>query len=56
MIVEENKAIARRFFEAAWNQNKTDDLEEYISNERIHHYGARVAKEGPNELRTGIKT
>lgn len=55
MTVENNKAIAHRFFEDAWNQNKTDDLEEYISTDRIHHYGARVAKEGPNELRAAIK-
>ena len=55
MTIQENKAIARRFFEAAWNQNKTDDLEEYISNDRIHHFGAQVAKQGPNEVRSGIK-
>ena len=55
MTIEENKAIARRFFEDAWNQNKTDDLQEYISTDRIHNYGARVAKEGPEELRAAIK-
>ena len=55
MTVEENKSIARRFFEDAWNKNKTDDIEEYISTDRINHYGARVAKEGPNEFRAAIK-
>jgi predicted ester cyclase len=30
-------------------------LEEYISADRVHHYGARVAREGPNDLRAGIK-
>jgi C-1 hydroxylase len=55
MTIEENKAIARRFFEDAWNKNKTDDLEEYISTDRINHYGARVAKEGPDEFRAAIK-
>jgi len=55
MTVEKNKAIARRFFEDAWNQNKTDELNEYISTDRIHHYGARAAKEGPDELRAAIK-
>jgi hypothetical protein len=56
MTIEENKAIARRFFEVAWNQNKTDDLEEYISNDRIHHFGTRIANHGPSEVRMGIKT
>jgi hypothetical protein len=44
MTIEENKAIARKFFEDAWNKNKTDDVEEYISTDRIHHYGAKSAK------------
>ena len=55
MTIEENKAIAGRFFEDAWNQNKTDDLAEYIWTDRIHHFGARVAREGPDELRAAIK-
>ena len=55
MSIEENKAIARRFFEDAWNKNKTDDLEEYISVDRIHHFGARVAREAPDNFRAMIK-
>ena len=52
---EANKAIVRRFFEDAWNQNKVTDLDEYIATDRVHHFGARIAKEGPNELRAVIK-
>ena len=52
---EANKAIVRRFFEDAWNQNKVTDLDEYIATDRVHHCGARIAQEGPNELRAVIK-
>ena len=52
---EANKAIVRRFFEDAWNQNKVSDLDEYVTADTVHHFGARIAKEGPNELRAVIK-
>ena len=55
MTTEANKAIVRRFFEDAWNQNKVSDLDEYIAADTVHHFGARIAKQGPNELRAVIK-
>jgi predicted ester cyclase len=55
MSIDENKAIVRRFFEHAWNQNKTSDLEEYISAERIHHFGAKPLKHSTDGLREMIK-
>jgi predicted ester cyclase len=55
MSIEENKAIVLRFFEEAWNQNKVSDLDEYIAADRIHHFGAKIARNGPDEVRAGIK-
>jgi predicted ester cyclase len=55
MTTKANKAIVRRFFEDAWNRNQVSDLEEYIAADRIHHFGARVAKEGPDALRAAIR-
>ena len=55
MTTEANKTIVRRFFEDAWNRNQLFDLEEYIATDRVHHYGARVAKESPDALRATIK-
>jgi predicted ester cyclase len=55
MSIAENKSIVRRFFEEAWNQNKISGLEEYIAADRIHHFGAKIAKNGPDEVRAGIK-
>ena len=55
MSIQENKAIVRRFFESAWNQNIVSDLEEYISIDRIHHFGAKPLKHDTDGLRTMIK-
>ena len=55
MTTETNKAVVRRFFEDAWNRNQVSDLEEYIAADRIHHYGARVAREGVDVLRKVIR-
>jgi predicted ester cyclase len=30
-------------------------LEEYIAADRIHHFGAKIAKNGPDEVRAGMK-
>jgi predicted ester cyclase len=53
--IETNKAIVRRFFEEAWNQNKVADLNEYLSANNLHHFGTRTGRRGPNELRKMIK-
>jgi predicted ester cyclase len=55
MSIEANKAIVRRFFEDAWNRNIVSDVEEYISDDWIHHLGARIAKQGPDQFRETIK-
>ena len=55
MTTEANKAIVRRFFEDAWNRSQVSDLEQYIAADRIHHYGARVTREGVDVLRTVIR-
>jgi predicted ester cyclase len=55
MSIDENKAIVRRFFESAWNQAKVSDLEEYISADRIHHFGAKPLKHSTDGLREMIK-
>ena len=55
MRTEANKAVVRRFFEDAWNRNQVSELEEYIAADRIHHYGARVAREGVDVLRAVIR-
>jgi len=31
MSTEENKAIARRFFEEAWNQGRVEQLDQYYA-------------------------
>jgi predicted ester cyclase len=55
MTTETNKAIVRRFFEDAWNQNKISDLEGYIAADNRHHFGTTIGTHGPNELRAMIK-
>jgi predicted ester cyclase len=55
MSTEETKAIVRRFFEKAWNQNMVSDLEEYISPDRIHHFGARSLRHDTDGIRAMIK-
>jgi hypothetical protein len=36
MSGDEAKAIVRRFFDEAWNQNRVAELDEYISADSIH--------------------
>ena len=55
MSIDKNKLIVRRFFESAWNQNIVSDLEEYISAERIHHFGAKSLKHSTDGLRAMIR-
>ena len=51
MSSEDNKRIARRFFDEAWNQKQTAQLEEYLSADNIHHFGVNRARLGPDEVR-----
>jgi steroid delta-isomerase-like uncharacterized protein len=39
---EENKAIARRFFEQVWNEGKLDRFEEFIAQDVVPHTGPGV--------------
>lgn len=54
MSIAENKAIVRRQFEEAWNQNKIAELNEYLSEDNVHYFGNRPGPFGPNELRALI--
>ena len=56
MSIDENKAIVRRFFEEAWNQNKVSVVDEIYSPDNIHHFGSTPGPLGPNELRNMIKS
>ena len=47
MSTEENKAIVRRYFEEAWNQNKGTEVDEYIATKWIHHSGTVTWSHGP---------
>ena len=51
MSVEDNKSIARRFFDEAWNKKKVDELDQYLSADNTHHFGVNQARMGPNEVR-----
>ena len=55
MSTEANKAIVRRFFEEYWNQRKLDTLGEYVSPERLHHFGKRAEAHGLDQMR-GMNT
>jgi ketosteroid isomerase-like protein len=41
------KAIVRRFFDEAWNQNRVAELDEYISTDNIHHGPSADGPRGP---------
>ena len=51
MSIEANKTIARRFFEEYWNQRKLETLGEYVSPERLHHFGAKAEAHGLDQMR-----
>jgi predicted ester cyclase len=51
----EAKAIVRRFFDEAWNQNRLAELDEYISAENIHHGASADGPRGPEDIRQVIK-
>ena len=55
MSIEENKRVVRRFFEEAWNRNDVAKLDEILSSENKHYYGANVGRLGPNEARAIIE-
>ena len=51
----EAKAIVRRFFEEAWNQNAVATLDEYISTDNLHYGVAHTGPRGPEEVRQMMK-
>jgi|RhiMetdeSRZDD1v2_1073273.scaffolds.fasta_scaffold424470_1 predicted ester cyclase len=55
MSTQENKAIVRRFFEEAWNQNKIAELDAYVAADNVGHAGSVVRSFGPEAVRTTIK-
>jgi len=50
MSIEANQAIVRRFFEEYWNQRKLETLGEYVSPERLDHFGTKAEAHGPNQM------
>ena len=52
MSVEANKAIVRRFFEEFWNEGKVEPLGEYVSSERLHHFGTKAETHGLDQMRS----
>lgn len=50
-----DKAIVRRFFDEAWNQNRVAELDEYISADNIHHGPSEDGPRGPEQIRQVIK-
>ena len=55
MSGEEAKAIVRRFFDEAWNQNRGADLEEYISTGAVHHGPSADGPRAPEDIRQGMR-
>ena len=51
----EAKAIVRRFFEEAWNQNAVATLDEYISTDNLHHGVSHTGPRGPEDMRQMMK-
>lgn len=51
MSVEANKAIVRRFFEEYWNKRDLETVDEYVSSDRIHHFGTQVAAHSLDQMR-----
>jgi predicted ester cyclase len=54
MSESNGKAIVRRFFDEAWNQNRVAELDEYISADNIHHGPSEDGHRGPKEIRQVI--
>ena len=55
MCEDEAKAIVRRFFDEAWNQNRVATLDEYISTDNIHHGVSHTGPRGPDDTRQMMK-
>jgi predicted ester cyclase len=55
MSEADGKAIVRRFFDEAWNQNRVAELDEYISADNIHHGPSEDGPRGPEQIRQGMK-
>ena len=55
MSESDGKAIVRRFFDEAWNQNRVAELEEYISADNIHHGPSEDGPRGPEQIRRVIQ-
>ena len=55
MSEADGKAIVRRFFDEAWNQNRVAELNEYISADNIHRGPSDDGPRGPEQIRQGIK-
>jgi predicted ester cyclase len=55
MSEPDGKAIVRRFFDGAWNQNRVAELDEYISADNIYHGPSEDGPRGPEQIRQVIK-
>ena len=53
--MSEAKAIVRRFFEEAWNQNAVATLDEYISTDNLHYGVSHTGPRGPEDMRQMMK-
>jgi hypothetical protein len=54
MPIEDNKRVVRTFFEEVWNRNAVSTLDEILSSENKHSFGADLGRVGPNEARAII--
>jgi len=54
MSTNENKAVVRRFFEDAWNNNNLSVADETYSADNIHHFGSSPGPLGPSQMREMI--
>ena len=52
MSVEANKAVVRRFFEEYWNDRNVETLGEYVSPQRLHHFGTKAEAHGLDQMRS----
>jgi steroid delta-isomerase-like uncharacterized protein len=48
---EENKALARRYFEEIWNQGNLDVIPEIIAANHVHHDPANPGASGPEGMK-----
>jgi len=55
MPIEDDKRVVRRFFEEVWNRNDVSKLDEILSSENTHYFGANLGRVGPNEVRAIIE-